>query len=180
MDLKLSHGWIAIAVACATAAAVGAREFPNMPSTGAAQVPSVAQEQPSTQFAPVLPSGTTHRAKWSNEDADWPPAGVPDDLDPIYFFKTGCPFELTLVNWTDCTLYFRTFLDCDGDGVADTMNEHFVMPIDDETGVPWVETIKPKEDCVILYWGLFDVIPWDGCDPGWEQDADFPCAVHFL
>ncbi len=96
--------------------------------------------------------------------------GLPD---PIYFFKTGCPDLLQLKNWTECTLYFITFLDCDGDGVVDSFNEHFALP-------GWTLEIKPEPECDILYWGLFDIIPWGGCEPGWVQDGAFPCLVHFI
>ncbi|MCK6448766.1 MAG: hypothetical protein L6Q99_20420 [Planctomycetes bacterium] len=133
-----------------------------------------------TPFALPLPPAGTISMQDPGDGSDWPPPGAPTDLEPIYFFRTECPNDLVLVNWTKCVLYFRTFLDCDGDGVVDSMNEHFSMPIDPKTGVPWVEHIQPKEDCDILYWGLFDIIPVGGCEPGWLQDPNFPCAVHFL
>ena len=106
-------------------------------------------------------------------------AMLPYDLWPIYFFECATPWRLDLVNWTDCTLYFITFHDCDGDGQVDTFDEHFILPYDHPTETPWVLTIKPKPDCPVLYWGLFDVIPAGDCMPGWSQDPYFPTAAHF-
>ena len=97
---------------------------------------------------------------------------------PIYFFKCSSP-RLELVNWTRCTLYFITFLDCDGDGAVDSAEEHFLPGRDPVTGYPQLEVIVPNEGCKILYWGMFDVIPWGACLPAWEQSGQFPSCVHF-
>ncbi len=132
-------------------------------------------KMPTTAPNYVSPLDTSTFAGIQSQSSD-------DDIvlpEPIYFFETECPERLQLVNWTDCVLYFITFLDCDGDGFVDDFDEHFVMPIDEESGVPWVETIEPTDDCQIVYWGLFDILPVGGCEPGWEQDPWFPCAVHF-
>jgi hypothetical protein len=97
---------------------------------------------------------------------------------PIYFFKCSSQW-LDLLNWTPCTLYFITFLDCDGDGIVDSAEEHFVGGCDPVTGYPSREIIVPSDGCTILYWGMFDVIPWGACLPAWEQSGLFPSCVHF-
>jgi hypothetical protein len=98
---------------------------------------------------------------------------------PIYFWECGTPWRIDLVNWTKCTLYFIVLVDCTGDGVPDTFGEVFVNPVDEATGTPWVETVEPKDGCKIVYFGLFDVIPWGKCNPGWAPDPFFPTATHF-
>ncbi len=128
-------------------------------------------ELESTQAAPAAPGQleiSAHGELLAQQPID--DFGLPD---PIYFFKTGCPDLLQLKNWTECTLYFITFLDCDGDGVVDSFEEHFAPP-------GWTLEIKPKHECDILYWGLFDIIPWGDCEPGWVQDGAYPCLVHFI
>lgn len=176
MNLLTIPGLIAISLAGLASIAV----LDHGTHTDAPTTTSMLETPDTWQVAPSLPQPGALSMQDPDDDSDWPPPGVPTDIEPIYFFPTDCPNDLVLVNWTKCVLYFRTFLDCDGDGVVDSMNEHFSMPIDEKTGVPWVEHIQPKEDCVILYWGLFDIIPIGGCEPDWLQDPYFPCAVHFF